>query len=185
MSTATNSNSSISAYEAYHAVKPDFERTPFLPFGRDVEGLNDVNQIDKSDSRTFAGFNEGGSDVHMHVIKVYNPVTQKSVLRRSFWMPTQPRGYDRLVDMSDTGVIEAINAGELAHLQATRKQRAKDKRKAERNKRHLVKKAAAHEAKQQQLAEAAAAKAAKQAAKDLAARALAAQCATRRRSQGR
>lgn len=52
----------------------------------------------------------------MHVIAIFNRATNTTVFRRSF----QPRGYDRLVDMSDEGIVQAVEQTSAAHLKATR-----------------------------------------------------------------
>ena len=77
--TESSKGSSISSWEAFMGNKPDFKAVLFLPFGREAEGLHNRADLNKPDSRTFAGFSEGPAPFHMHAINTCEPLDLFSI----------------------------------------------------------------------------------------------------------
>jgi len=90
MRLTSPSDPTISCWQAWHGLKPNFKELPLLPFGCKVQGLEYATDLAKLDSRVHAGFFELASEIHSQVVQIYDPDSGCTKLRRSFWVTDLP-----------------------------------------------------------------------------------------------
>ena len=83
--TTLSSDGKTSAWEMFHREPFDFKRFPMLPFGMEVETLNEKEHLDALDPRTESGHYLGASTSHSEVARIRDADTGKVKLRRTFF----------------------------------------------------------------------------------------------------
>lgn len=91
MTTETNFNESMSAFECFTGIKPDYDRYPFLPFGTLVHSLIEpASSLAKLDSRTFEGYFIGPSVAHLQSVRIFDKLKKTIKVQRSYWPISTP-----------------------------------------------------------------------------------------------
>lgn len=88
--TECTTDTSMSAFEAFRHIKPDFHAHVFLPFGTKVHATHDEKLIAKLDARTFVGYYVGPTFHHHQCVQVFDPATTTVKIRRSYWPTSTP-----------------------------------------------------------------------------------------------
>jgi len=83
--TTLSSSGKCSSYEEFFREEFDFDRIPCLPFGTEVQSLEDKEQLDALDPKTSPGHFLFGSTEHHQVAKIRDTATGKIRMRRSYF----------------------------------------------------------------------------------------------------
>jgi len=121
----------VSAEEWLTGEKPDARRFAYIPFGVAVQGLVNKEELDKLDSRTFAGWNLGPAPHHQQCIRIYDPATEETKIRRSYWVTSQYAEDGLVVDLESSIPDKAPDLPTLQqHSRAARKRAESARKKA-------------------------------------------------------
>jgi len=121
----------VSAEEWLTGEKPDAKRFAYIPFGVAVQGLVNKQELDKLDSRTFAGWNLGLAPHHQQCIRIYDPATKETKICRSYWVTSQYAEDGLVVDLESSIPDKALDLPTLQqHSRAARKRAEAARKKA-------------------------------------------------------